>query len=128
MKAKLDTGAQTSALHAFALTIDDDADPPRARFEVHPRQRSAGGRVKVEHEITGFRRVRSSSGHSELRPLIRTPLQIGDLRYEIDLTLTARDEMGFRLLLGRSALRRRFLVDSARSYVQGAKPVKKAKR
>jgi hypothetical protein len=61
--------------------------------------------------------VRSSTGHEERRPVIRTPIEICGQRYEIDLTLTSRDEMGFRLLIGRAALRGRFLVDPGRSFV-----------
>lgn len=118
IKAKIDTGARTSALHAFNLAVVDREGAFWADFEIHPVQRSKRAAVAVACPVAGFRRIRSSSGHLERRPVIRTPIQIGSLRFDIDITLTSRDEMGFRMLLGRAALRRRFLVDPGRSYVQ----------
>lgn len=118
IKAKIDTGARTSSLHAFDLRVDDGV----ASFEIHPSQRSAQPVVAVSYPITGFRKVRSSTGHAELRPVIRTPVAIGEHHYDIDITLTSRDSMGFRMLLGRSALRRRFTVDAGRSFLQGDNP------
>ena len=117
MKAKIDTGARTSALHAFDLSVESRDGEPWARFEIHPVQRSAEGRTQVTHPVAGFRQVRSSTGHAERRPMIRTRIEIGALAYEIDITLTGRDEMGFRMLLGRQAVRRRFLVDPGRSFL-----------
>ncbi len=90
-----------------------------ATFEIHPHQRSARDAVPVSVPVDGFRRVRSSSGHAEVRPLVHTAVRIGTRIFEVDITLTRRDEMGFRMLLGRSALRRRFVVDSGRSYLIG---------
>ena len=121
IKAKIDTGAQTSSLHAHNLRVRrNGADTPIATFEIHPEQRSRRGTTKVEHPIVGYRAVRSSSGHRERRPVIRTSIVVGDTRFPIDITLTSRDAMGFRMLLGRSALRRRFVVDPAASFIQGA--------
>lgn len=120
MKVKVDTGAATSALHAFGLEIVHLDGTPHARFEVHPMQRSRKHSQEVEVPVVAFRRVRSSSGHSERRPVVRVLINIGGRRFETDVTLTSRDEMGFRMLLGRSALRRRYLVDAARSYVQSS--------
>lgn len=121
IKAKVDTGARTSALHAFDLHVVDVEDVPHARFEIHPIQRSANSSRTVEVPIIGYRRVRSSSGHSDRRPVIRVPIGIGESRFETEVTLTSRDEMGFRMLLGRSAVRRRYVVDPARSYVQSSR-------
>lgn len=118
VKAKIDTGARTSTLHAFGLSQHQRDGAPWVSFEVHPVQRSRLQATAVSYPVKGFRRVRSSSGHSELRPVIRTPVQIGDHNFDIDVTLTSRDEMGFRMLLGRAAVRRRFLVDAGRSFVQ----------
>ena len=87
-------------------------------FHVWPK-RAAEPAFTVETPIVGFKDVRSSSGHQERRPVIKTPLVLGPHRFTIALTLTDRDEMGFRMLLGRAALRRRFLVDSGRSYRHG---------
>lgn len=118
INAKIDTGARTSALHAFNLRVAERDGIDWADFEIHPAQRSAAGAVMVSCEIVEFRRVRSSTGHVERRPVIRTSVQVGQELFDIDVTLTSRDEMGFRMLLGRSAVRRRFLVDPGRSYVQ----------
>jgi len=118
IKAKVDTGARTSALHAFALSVSSNTVPAIATFEIHPVQRSAASAQEVEVKVHDFKLVRSSSGHTELRPVIRTPVRVGTHQFEIDLTLTSRDEMGFRMLLGRAAVRNRFLVDPGRSYRQ----------
>ncbi len=122
MKAKIDTGARTSTLHAFGLSVEADDGEPWAQFEVHPTQRSRAGSSTVSCRVHSFKQVRSSTGHSERRPVIRTVIQIGEHEYEIDLTLTSRDEMGFRMLLGRAALRRRFWVDPGRSFLHPASP------
>jgi hypothetical protein len=117
MKAKIDTGAQTSTLHAFDLSVTDRDGTPWVDFEVHPLQRSRARSSRVSFPIHSFKRVRSSTGHSQRRPVIRTPIRIGQHGYDIDITLTSRDEMGFRMLLGRAAIRRRFWVDPGRSYL-----------
>lgn len=119
IKAKIDTGARTSSLHAFNLNLSTSASMTVATFEIHPLQRSGGLVQLVEAEVVEFRDVRSSSGHTEHRPVIRTPITIGENRFDIDITLTSRDQMGFRMLLGRAAIRRCFLVDPGRSYLQG---------
>ena len=117
LKAKIDTGARTSTLHAFNLSHDERNGESWVTFEVHPLQRTKAHTTLVSHPIEGFRKVRSSSGHTEERPVIRTRIRIGSREFEIDVTLTSRDEMGFRMLLGRSAIRRRFLVDPGRSFL-----------
>jgi hypothetical protein len=117
LNAKIDTGARTSTLHAFGLSLQDRNGEPWVEFEVHPVQRSRAHATLVAHPVAGFRRVRSSTGHSEQRPVIRTPIRIGGHDFEIDVTLTSRDEMGFRMLVGRAAIRRRFWVDAGRSYL-----------
>lgn len=118
VKAKIDTGALTSSLHAFRLEEIDGGD--RVRFEVHPHQRSRRDAVTVECVVTDRRPVRSSNGQSQVRPVIETPLRLGGMLRVVELTLTNRDEMGFRLLIGRRALRRRYLVNPGRSYLGGA--------
>ncbi len=123
IKAKLDTGARTSALHAFDLQVVERAGIEYADFEVHPDQDSTRGSVRARVRIQDWRRVRSSNGQTQLRPLIHTTIDLLGERWEIDLTLTNRDEMGFRLLLGRQALRRRLLVDSGTSYLGGTRKV-----
>ena len=122
LKAKVDTGARTSALHAFGLKLHDRDGVPWVSFEIDPNQRTKTQRAKVSLPVHAFRRVRSSTGHAELRPVIRTALRIGDQAFDIDITLTSRDQMGFRMLLGRAAVRRRFWVDADRSFVHAVPP------
>lgn len=122
IKAKLDTGARTSALHAFGLKPFERDGIAMVRFTIHPLQRSSGSAVSVEAALADERRVRSSDGRAELRPVIETDLQLGGERWPIELTLTSRDEMGFRMLLGRQALKGRVVVDSGRSFVAGSRP------
>lgn len=119
IKAKLDTGARTSSLHAFDLRLEESNGVTVAEFGIYPVQRSSADGTRVRVQVRGFRNVRSSSGHRERRAVIRTPLTMGGRRFSIDLTLTSRDEMGFRMLLGRAAIRNRFLVDPGRSFCLG---------
>ncbi len=119
IKAKLDTGARTSSLHAFKMKAFTRDGVPMVRFEVHPVQRSAAATVLVEVEVHDERTVRNSGGNVELRPVILTTVEVGGVSWPIELTLTRRDEMGFRMLLGRQALRGRALVDPARSFYAG---------
>lgn len=119
IKVKLDTGARTSSLHAFDLTHFERAGRPMVRFEVHPVQRSADDAVVVEAPVVDERWVRNSGGARELRPVIETTVRIGERAWPIELTLTRRDEMGFRMLLGRQALKRKALVDPGRSFRAG---------
>lgn len=122
VKAKVDTGARTSSLHAFGVEEVDRDGVPWVRFEVHPAQRSKRGALVVEAPLVEHRSVRPSTGVEELRPVIRTRIALGGKRWPIEVTLTDRDVMGFRMLLGRHAVRRRFLVDPARSYLQSSRP------
>jgi hypothetical protein len=87
------------------------------RFQAHPLQRNDDYRVIAEAALLEERLVRNSGGQTELRPVIETLVQVGDAVWAIELTLTNRDEMGFRMLLGRQAVRRRYLVDPGRSYL-----------
>ncbi len=122
IKAKIDTGARSSSLHAFDLELFDRDGAPWARFAVHPRQRSAEGSATVEAPLVDSRSVKSSSGVAEVRPVISTRMQLGGVEREIELTLTRRDDMGFRMLVGRQALRGAFSVAPARSFVTGTPP------
>lgn len=117
IKAKIDTGARTSALHAFALQHFEDGGREMVRFEAHPLQRDASVTIPVEVEVKDRRRVRSSTGTQTLRPVIETDLELTGKRWPIEVTLIRRDLMGFRLLLGRQALRGRVLVDPGRSFL-----------
>lgn len=119
IKAKVDTGARTSALHAFELETVNRRDGLWVSFAVHPNQRDEEFVVRSEAKVTDRRIVRDSGGHEEERFVITTDVEMGGERWPIELTLTARDNMGFRMLLGRTAMRDRYMVDPARSYVTG---------
>lgn len=117
IKAKVDTGARTSSLHAFGLERFERDGRPMVRFEAHPLQRDSSVTVPVEVELVDRRKVRSSTGTQTLRPVIETDLGLMGERWPIEITLIRRDLMGFRLLLGRQALRKRVLVDPGRSFL-----------
>lgn len=117
IKAKVDTGAKTSSLHAPGLTLIESEEETIARFEVHPDQGSTAGKTLVTVPVVDFRTIRSSNGQTERRPVVRTTAEIGDRTLEIELTLTSRAAMGFRMLLGRRVLEDRFWVDPGRSFL-----------
>lgn len=117
IKAKIDTGARTSAIHAFRIQSFERDGDPWVSFELHPAQRDASIRVACEAPVVDRRRIRSSNGKTEWRYVIRTPLELAGAPWPIELSLARRDEMGFRLILGRTALRRRVIVDPARSFL-----------
>ena len=119
VKAKVDTGARSSALHAFKIERFERDDQRWVRFKVHPVQRNTKQTVVCEAPIHDERAVRSSVGHEQQRIVIRPEIELLGERFAIDLTLTNRDAMGFRMLLGREATRGRFLVDPGRSFLAG---------
>ena len=127
MKAKVDTGARSSALHAYDVSVVDRDGLEHASFEIHPWQRSDLDARRVELPIIDRRTVRSSTGHEEERLVVRTTLRIVGLDVDAELTLTNRDEMGFRMLVGREALRGSVLVDPGRSYL-GPRPTRALRR
>jgi hypothetical protein len=119
IKAKIDTGARSSAVHAFDITVVRDQGRDLVRFKLHPSQHNQHLTVAAEAPLYEYRRVRSSAGHESLRPVILTEIELLGERWMIELTLAGRDTMGFRMLLGRQALRHRFVVDPGRSYMGG---------
>lgn len=118
IKAKIDTGARTSALHAFALRPFKDGNKDRISFDIHPLQNNIDVIVSCTADIIDKRWVSDSGGHREERFVIRTPVEIGGDIWPIEITLTERDSMLFRMLLGRSAIRKRFTVNPARSFIR----------
>ena len=118
----MDTGARTSSLHAAGLHTFQVENREWVRFHVYPWQRSTADAVQVEARVLDRRQVRSSSGTTERRPVVVLPVRIGSRTVDVEFTLTRRDQMGFRMLLGRQALRRRFLVDTGRSFLLGQPP------
>ena len=122
IKAKIDTGARSSALHAFDIELFNRGEQTMVRCRVHPWQRNDEETVMVEAPLAGQRAVRNSGGIETLRPVIVTAVEILGQSWPIELTLTSRGYMGFRMLLGREAVRRRLLVDPGRSYLSGKRP------
>ncbi|MBV6502973.1 MAG: hypothetical protein AKCLJLPJ_01031 [Fimbriimonadales bacterium] len=119
VKAKIDTGARSSSLHAFFVREFSKDGCPWVRFTIHPKQRDSHQAVVVEAPLLEHRWVKDSGGRAQLRPVIETSVRLGPEEWTIEVTLARRDVMGFRMLLGRQALRNRFTVDPARSYLLG---------
>lgn len=119
IKAKIDTGARSSAIHASEMEIYRSRGRDMVRFTVQPFQRNNRDRIVAEVELFDRRKVRSSSGEAKIRPVILTELMLMGRRKSIELTLIDRSDMGFRMLLGREAIRGDFVVDPNRSYLAG---------
>ena len=118
IKAKIDTGARTSCLHAYHVRIEESADgPDQVHFDVHPHQRNAKLTIHCVADLLERRWVRSSNGMQAMRVVIKTRLEMLGRSWPIELTLANRDMMGFRMLIGRQAMRKRLVVDPALSFV-----------
>ena len=128
IKAKVDTGARTSTLHAFELRTFSEPGKDRVEFKIHPVQRDQETVVTCVADIVDERLVTDSGGHKEQRLIIMTPLTIGRWSWPIEVTLTSRDNMMFRMLLGRTAISGIAMVDPSRSYTTGKKPRVKIKK
>jgi hypothetical protein len=128
IKAKIDTGARSSSLHAFEVRTYQRDGETIVRFKVHPTQRNTKEVILAESLVVDMRSIRSSSGKATVRPVIVTRVELMGQSWPIEVTLANRDEMGFRMLLGREAYRGRMLVDAGKSYCGGhpgrAKPNK----
>jgi hypothetical protein len=122
IKAKIDTGARTSSLHAYDIQEYTVGHKTYVSFKVHPMQRETKRVISAEAELVSKRKVKDSGGKTTLRPVIITKIQLGVMAWDIELTLVNRDEMGFRMLLGREALRGHLLVNPGNSFLLGAKP------
>jgi hypothetical protein len=117
LRARVDTGARTSALHVENVRQLSGA---RVRFEVRLRKGDPGARVGVEAKIARRTAVRSSTGHSEPRLFVRAWIRLGGREQQIEVGLVDRSAMQYRMLLGRSALEHRYLVDVTKRYALGS--------
>ena len=118
IKVKIDTGAKTSALHAYDINVIRESGKDFAEFVIHPIQRNDRICRKSKAEIVDMRIIKSSNGQAEKRIVVRSFIEIGSLTWDIDITLTNRDIMRHRMLLGREAMSK-LLVDPTSSYCQG---------
>jgi hypothetical protein len=119
IKAKIDTGARTSALHTFSLEEFTSDGRRMVRFGIHPLQKRKDIELFCEAPVLERRRVKDSGGHVEKRYVIETRVALQNEIWQIHLTLTNRDAMIFRMLLGRTAVAKRFVIDPGRSYTAG---------
>jgi hypothetical protein len=119
IKAKVDTGARTSALHAHHVRAFRRKGQRWVRFRIWPLQRTKTPELVCEAPVLEKRMVTDSGGHRELRFVIQTRLAIGNMEYPIEMTITRRDTMLFRMLLGRTAMKGRIVVNPGHSYLTG---------
>ena len=115
IKAKIDTGARTSALHVSHIRVVKGTNI--VKFKIHPVQRRSRPVIEASAKMVNRREIKSSNGEISVRPVIITKIKIGEKILPIELSLVNRDLMGFRLLLGRSALKNHFIVDSGKSFL-----------
>ena len=116
IKVKVDTGARNSALHAYNLIPISKNGKDWVHFDIHPDQKDEATIKSCVVRLIDRRWVTNSGGTRERRFVIETPIRIGDSEWPIIITLTNRDEMGFRMLIGRSAIKGKYMVDPARSF------------
>lgn len=127
IKAKIDTGARTSALHAFDVELIEDGGKKIVKFSIHPNQRDLDTVIQCQAPLLDEREVRDSGGHSEMRYVIETDIAIGSSVHTAEITLTNRDSMGFRMLIGRTTMQGIYLVDPGKSYLKGKKSTRHKK-
>lgn len=127
IKAKVDTGARTSALHAEEIRYVRKRSVTYVEFVVTTERDGASVRTVALAPLIEERRVRSSNGTAELRPVIETRVRLGEREWVIEVTLTRRDMMGFPMLLGRQAVKGHAVVDSGRSFLNGKTVVRAVK-
>lgn len=119
IKARIDSGAKTSALHAFNIKIIEQDGQRYAHFDIHPLHDNRKMVQSCRGLVVDQRNIKSSSGSKENRPVIRTPITMGQETWDIEVTLTNRDSMGYRMLVGREAMREKVLIDPDSSFCLG---------
>ena len=119
IKAKVDTGAKTSCLHAFSIEPYDNNGEKWVRFGMHPNQKNTDKEIFCDAAVADIRNVTDSGGHTETRFTVITQLLIGEQQWSAEFTLTNRDSMSYRMLLGRAAMKHRIIVDPSASYLLG---------
>ena len=124
IKAKVDTGARTSALHAFDVELVEEDGEKFVKFSIHPKQKDLDAVIHCQAPLLDEREVRDSGGHTEKRYVIESSIAIGSDVHTAEITLTNRDSMGFRMLLGRTTMRGHYLVDPGRSYLKGKRKLR----
>jgi hypothetical protein len=128
IKCKVDTGAKTSALHTYFIEPYTKFGKEYVRFGLHPSKKNLHKEVICNCEVADQRAVTDSGGHREQRYVIKTPIQLGQKVWDIEITLTDRETMLFRMLLGRDAIKNLFTVNPACSYIIGKKKKGKIKK
>lgn len=119
IKAKIDTGAQTSAIHAWNIKTFSENGEDIAQFDLHPLQDDKKTIIRAKAPIVDCRNIKSSNGQTEERIVISTQIEIAGRTWPVELTLSRRDEMGYRMLLGRTAMKNQLIVDPSKSFCAG---------
>ncbi|PAU80040.1 ATP-dependent zinc protease [Halovibrio salipaludis] len=119
LRAKVDTGARTSCLHTFDLEAYEHEGERRVAFSIHPSRRNLDRVIHCDAPLLDERIVTDSGGHREMRYVILTPMRMGPWCWPVEMTLTNRDTMRFRMLIGRTAMKERLLVDPSASFLAG---------
>lgn len=119
LRCKVDTGAKTSTLHAFYVEEFEDNGVLKVRFGLHPDEKNSEIEIHEEAVVFDQREVTDSGGHKEKRYVIKTPVILGTETWDIEVTLTNRDTMSHRMLLGRRAIMDDYLVDSGATHLMG---------
>ncbi|MEM9478196.1 MAG: RimK/LysX family protein [Verrucomicrobiota bacterium] len=119
LKVKIDTGARSSALHVENLQVETRDGIEWATFSVRPARADEDSPIPCEAEIIEYRTVTDSGGHKQQRPFIKTLARLGDVEWEILVSLTTRENMLFPMLLGRTAMAGVFQIDPSLSYTRG---------
>ena len=128
IKARVDSGAKTSSLHAYNINQFQENGKNYVRFDIHPIQNDRTTIQNCRGLVVDKRNVKSSSGNKEQRIVIKTPITLGGETWEIEVTLTNRDSMGYRMLIGRQAMTNRVLIDPDSSFCLGTVSIDEVKK